>query len=380
MKRIVVAPNAFKHALDAKSVAEAISEGFRRSNLTCQLLICPIGDGGDGTCRLIHDYKSGEKQKVAVHDALGRPIESNFSIIDEGETAVIEMADSVGLRQLDVSDYRPLGATSIGTGEVIKKALDSGVSKIILGMGGSATIDGGCGLLYALGMRFLNKNGESLYPIPQMLANVVTVAVDTIDDRLLSCELIILCDVENRLLGKNGAAAVFGAQKGAGLSDINSLEKFLEKWRNIGLEMTGKDMNSIIAGGTAGGAAAGMYVYADAQLVNGIDFYLDLIGFEALLADADLLITGEGSIDKQTLGGKGPFGVAQRAKNKSIPVIGFTGFSVEEDSPELTALFNEIVPISSADVSLELALKNTGENLIETAKKLGDRLAHTLKE
>lgn len=377
MKRIVVAPNAFKHALDAKSVAEAITEGLLRSNFPCEIITCPIGDGGDGTCRLIHDYKSGERQKVWVHDALGRTIVSTFSMIDDGETAVIEMADSTGLRQLEPSDYHPLDATSIGTGEVIKKALDSGVSKIILGMGGSATIDGGCGILYALGMRFLDKKGKSLYPSPRMLADVVTVVVDTIDDRLLNCELIILCDVENKLLGKNGAASVFGPQKGAGHSEINSLAHFLEKCRNIGLEMTGKDMNGVIGGGTAGGAAAGMYVYADAELVNGIDFYLDLIGFEALLADIDLLITGEGSIDKQTLGGKGPFGVARRARGKGISVIGFTGFPNEEEIPELTALFNEILPISSAHVSLESALKNTRENLIETAKKLGDKLAST---
>jgi glycerate kinase len=372
---ILIAPNAFKNSLDALAVAKAIGEGLQQSKLNCSFECFPIGDGGDGTAELIVQKHNGTIINVEVHDALGRKIIASFGLIDKGNTAVIELANASGIRLLQPHELNPLHATTYGTGELIKHALDKGVSKIILCIGGSATVDGGTGILQALGIRFLNNENEILKGLPESLINLASINFSGLDKRILNCELIILCDVENKLLGENGAAKIFGPQKGASAEDVQKLENALTKFRGIALHETGKDMATIEHGGAAGGVAAALSVFCNAKLVNGIDYFLTINSFDEALQKANLVITGEGSINAQTLAGKGPYGVALRAKQKNIPVIGMAGKVPLTTDAELQKYFDVLLAINNEPFEISMAIKNTKDNLVRTAKAIGDLLA-----
>jgi glycerate kinase len=242
-------------------------------------------------------------------------------------------------------------------------------------MGGSATVDGGCGILMALGVRFLDAGGKELAGLPETLAGLHTIDVSHVDERVLNCELTILCDVDNSLLGEKGAAAVFGPQKGASQSDVQKLEAALANFRKVALEQTGRDMAAIKYGGTAGGAAAGLHALLNAKLVNGIDYFLELTGFEQALNQADLVLTGEGSIDEQTLQGKGPFGVASKAKEKGIPVIGLAGKVPLHPPKAMQDYFTALFPIGNGPLDLPDALLMTEPNLTRTAKEIGNLIS-----
>ena len=372
---ILIAPNAFKNSLDATNVADAINEGLRQSHLNCTSKCFPVGDGGDGTGALLIQHCNGTIIKTEVQDPLGRKIPSSFGLIDKGKTAVIEMADASGLRLLKANEFDPLHTSSAGTGELIKQALDRNVNKILICIGGSATVDGGAGILQALGFRFLDKHKKEINNIPEKLADLDSIELSGIDQRLNNCELVLLCDVENKLLGNQGAAAVFGPQKGASPAAIKKLEASLSKLKDIVLQQTGKDISLIKHGGAAGGVAAGLSALLNAQPVNGIDHFLSLTGFDAELEKADLVITGEGSMDIQTLQGKGPFGVAVRAKKKKVPVIGLAGKIPLEIPADLKKYFDILFSINHEAMELAEALKHTRENLIRTAEAAGDTLA-----
>jgi len=372
---IVIAPNAFKNSLDAAGVAEAIRSGLELSRLNCTTTCFPIADGGDGTAALVIEKYKGTVIAVDVHDPLGRKVRSSFGLIDNGKTAVIEMADASGVRLLKKNELQPMQASSYGTGELIKSALDRGVGKIILGMGGSATVDGGCGILNALGITFLGPAGERLTAVPEDLQKMTSVDASALDPRIVDCEIVILCDVNNKLLGPNGAATVFGPQKGASPKDVVLLNLFLEKFSNITAVQTGVDMVGVDHSGTAGGAAAGLHSWLNAKLVNGIDYFLSLTNFDKVLENCDVVITGEGSIDAQTLEGKGPFGVAVKAKNQNIPVIGMAGKIPLVPNAELNKYFDVLVSINHTTADLEIAMKNTRANLISIATSIGDQIA-----
>jgi glycerate kinase len=372
---ILIAPNAFKNSLSAQAASKALQRGLLESKLVCTTECFPIADGGDGTGDLIMHKCNGTLVNVTVNDPLGRPIEASFGLIDNGSTAVIEMANASGLRLLKQDELNPLKATTFGTGQMMKAALDQGVDKIILAMGGSATVDGGCGILSALGVQFLDVDGNSLYPAPESLIHLATIDTSKIDTRILNTEIIVICDVDNRLLGAQGAAAVFGPQKGASPADVILLEKVLAKFNEITLELFGKDMATLKYGGAAGGSTAGIYAFLNAQLVNGIDYFLKLTGFDTSLQKADVVITGEGSIDEQTLQGKGPFGVAYLAKARNIPVIGVAGKLPINESPELREYFNVLLAIGNEPANLVMAMANTTENLIRMGREIGGFLA-----
>ncbi len=372
---ILVAPNAFKNSLDATSVAEAIGKGLQQSRLNCSAEYFPVGDGGDGTAILIIQKQNGNIINVEVNDALGRKINTSFGLIDNDKTAVIELADASGIRLLKQSELNPLHATTYGTGELIKHALDNQVSKIILCIGGSATVDGGTGILQALGIKFLNSKKEVLEDLPMNLIDLALIDISGLDKRILNCEFIILCDVENTLLGENGAAKIFGPQKGASGQDIQKLEAALTRFRDITLGTTGMDMATIKYGGAAGGVAAALSVYCNAKPVNGIDYFLAITSFDKTLQKADLVITGEGKIDDQTVHGKGPFGVALKAKEKNIPVIGIAGDVPLESNILLQRYFDVLVPINNSADDIIAAIQNTKINLVRTGKIIGDLLA-----
>jgi glycerate kinase len=246
----------------------------------------------------------------------------------------------------------PLLASSFGTGEQMKFVLENGVKNIIIGMGGSATVDGGCGILAALGVRFLNAEGEDLICLPRDLKYLHSIDASDLEPRLSECVITILCDVDNKLLGQQGAAKIFGPQKGASAETVSELDECLARFAKVALEHTSKDMAAIKYGGTAGGAAAGLYALLNAQLVNGIDYFLDLTQLDLSLERADLVITGEGSIDEQTLQGKGPFGVAKRAKQRGLPVIGIAGKVPLHINEALHEYFDILVPISHEPLNI----------------------------
>lgn len=371
---ILIAPNAFKNSLNATAVADRIREGLLQSKLNCTCACFPVADGGDGTAELIIQQCGGEIITVEVYDPLGRKIQASFGLIEEGNTAVIEMADASGLRLLNADELNPLHASTYGTGELVRAALDKGVSKIIMGIGGSATVDGAVGMLQALGIRFTDAHGNDLKGMPESLVDLDVVDLSGFDKRILNCELVILCDVENTLLGANGAASVFGPQKGAVGDNIQKLERSLIKFRDVTFSQTGFDMAVIKHGGAAGGTAAGLAAFVNASLVNGIDHFLYITGFEEALSNADLVITGEGSIDEQTLHGKGPFGVAQKAKEKKIPVIGLAGKVPIETNVQLQQYFDVLLSVNHEPGDLAMLMKHTAANLVRTAKAIGDLL------
>lgn len=372
---ILIAPNAFKNSLDAVAAAEAIRNGLRQSKLKCTCECFPVGDGGDGTAILLIQKCGGTIIPAEVHDPLGRKIRAAFGLIDNGNTAVIEMADASGLRLLRHEEFDPLHATTFGTGELIRCALDRGINKIIIGIGGSATVDGATGILQALGVRFLNAGGKILSNLPEDLGDLESIDLSGLDQRISRCALAVLCDVENSLLGEEGAAKVFGPQKGATGPAIKKLEAALAKLRDVLFRQTGKDLAVIKHGGAAGGVAAGLQGFLNATLVKGIDYFLDITGFEDALQKADLVITGEGNIDEQTLRGKGPFGVALRAREKNVPVIGLAGrVALEADAP-LRQYFIQLLAIGHAPVEMDKAMQNTAQDLQRTAMELGNQLA-----
>ncbi len=372
---ILISPNAFKNSLDAGSVADAIEMGLQSSRLLFTSEKIPVGDGGDGTGELIIKQSNGTHVTGRVHDPLGKIIDSSFGLINDHNTAVIEMANASGIRLLERSALNPLKTSSYGTGEQIKAALEKGAKKIIIGMGGSATVDGGAGILQALGVKFLNVSGELLFPNPENLVALRDIDTTGIDKRILDMEVVVMCDVQNKLLGDKGAANVFGPQKGATAEGLVVLEAYLTQFAEIVYRITGKKIDAINGGGTAGGAAAGLHAFLNARLVSGIDYYLESVGFEKSLSKADLVITAEGSIDEQSLEGKAPFGVALRAKEKGIPVIGMAGKVPLDTSHALNQYFDVLLSITQEPLTLTEALKYTHQNLVRVACQLGNLLA-----
>ncbi|WP_257669634.1 glycerate kinase family protein [Parapedobacter tibetensis] len=372
---ILVAPNAFKHALDAKEAAKAIQRGLLASKLSCTCECFPVGDGGNGTCRLIGDRLQGKIVNTPVKDPLGRPISASFGWIDHGRTAIIEMADASGLHLLEQNELDPLHANAYGTGQLIKAALEIGARKIIVGMGGSATVDGGSGILAALGVCFLDEDGEEIMDLPFGLQKLHAIDRSAMDKRLQECELTILCDVTNPLLGENGAAHIFGPQKGATPEMVETLEAILQHYAAVILSETGTAISTMASGGVAGGASAGLKGVLNAELVNGIDYFLELTQFDKSLLKSDWVITGEGSIDSQTLQGKGPYGVAKRAKRFGVSVIGLAGSIPMEIDDELSHYFDVLLAIGNEPSSLAEALATTSQNLSRVAMQLGNLLA-----
>ena len=372
---ILIAPNAFKNSITAQAAANALQRGLLKSKLHFTAECFPIADGGDGTGDLILHKCNGTLINVTVNDPIGRPIHALYGLIDNGSTAVIEMANASGLRLLKHEELNPMQASSYGTGQMMLSALDKGVDKIILAMGGSATVDGGCGILSALGVQFLDVDGNALQPTPASLIHLATIDTSKLDVRILNTEIVVICDVDNRLLGDKGAAAVFGPQKGASPDDVKQLDAILYRFNDITLEQFGKNMAELKYGGAAGGATAGIHAFLNAQLVNGIDYFLKLTNFDASLQKANVVITGEGSIDEQTLQGKGPFGVAYLAKQRNIPVIGVAGKIPLQENVELREYFNVLLAIGNEPADLTTAMQNTTENLVRVGGEIGGFLA-----
>lgn len=371
---VIIAPNTFKNSLSAFDVAEAIKAGFVKSGLAASYTLFPIADGGEGITDILVRQLNGHLAPAKVQDALGREIKTSYGLIKNNTTAVIELARASGLSWLKKEELDPLRASTFGTGQLIIQALDKGIRHLVMGLGNSATIDGGMGMLTALGVRFLNKDGQLIKPGAGGLINLHTIDLSELDERLQDCGITVACDVENTLLGETGAAQVFGPQKGANPETVLLLEQGLTRLNQVVKEQLGIDMAGILHGGAAGGTAATLSAILKAQLVPGVDYLMDLTGFADFLSKADLLVTAEGGLDEQTLAGKGPYGVARRAKAKNIPVIALAGQIPATLDLARFKYFDAVFPIGTGPVALEEAILQTSKNLTRTAWQIGNLL------
>lgn len=348
--KIVCAPNALKGTLSASDAARAIAAGVRRVLPSAAVLEVPIADGGDGTARLILEALGGAQRLVPALDPLGRARPAPFGLLDDGKTLVVDVASASGLALLAREERDARKASSFGTGELLRAGLETGARKVILGVGGSATVDGGAGLLRALGVRFYDACGEELPPGGAALTELATIDLSQLAPGVREAEFTIACDVENALLGPAGAAPVFGPQKGASAGDVVELEKGLERLAQVLEATTGRDVRSLRYGGAAGGIAASLHALLGARLTSGIDLVLDLVGFDELARGADLVLTAEGALDRSSLGHKGPVGVARRAGRFGVPAVALVG-SLDPGIAMSDTPFVRVIPVSPPGTS-----------------------------
>lgn len=324
--KIVIAPQAFKGCASARNVAQAIAQGVRRAFPNAEIMLAPVADGGNDTLDVLLDAKGGERHHALVSDAFGEKKLVKWGILHQpSSTAVIELARICGLADVPLEKCNPLLATTFGVGEAILAAMEAGCRTIFVGLGGSATNDGGSGAARALGVKFLNVLGDELPPGGAALAALEHIDISGLDPRLQHIHLIAGCDVINPLLGPQGATAVFSPQKGAAPPMVAILEHAMQHFAEIIHRQFGIDVRDLTYGGAAGGAAAGMHALLNAELVSGCEWILKEIGFDHLLDGCDLVIVGEGRMDFQTVSHKAPWVVAQAAKARQIPVIAITG-------------------------------------------------------
>jgi glycerate kinase len=323
--KIVIAPDSFKESLTALAVANEIEAGFREFFPDAQYVKLPVADGGEGTVQAMIDASGGRRVELQVTGPLGEPVSAFYGLMGDGATAVIEMAAASGLELVPPARRNPLHTTSYGTGQLILNALDAGARRFVLGVGGSATNDGGAGMLQALGGRLLDAAGADLNAGGGALAALARIDLSTLDARIKDCVFDVACDVTNPLVGPQGASAIFGPQKGATPEMVERLDANLRHYAEVIVRELGQDVAAIPGAGAGGGIGAGMMVFLGGRLRPGSEIVTAAVGLDAAVADADLVITGEGRIDGQTIHGKTPIGVARVAQRHGKPVIAIAG-------------------------------------------------------
>ncbi|MGB3586055.1 MAG: glycerate kinase, partial [Tunicatimonas sp.] len=346
--------------------------GLEQSKLHPECTLQPIADGGDGMLEVMLSQTNSQKKYATVEDPLGRPVQAAYGLIQNGKTAVIEMAEASGLRLLTADERDPRKTSTFGTGQLIQEALNQGVDEIVLGVGGSATVDGGLGIAQALGAKLKDEHGNEIPRGADGLAVLYSIDVSGLDSRLEHCRITVPCDVTNTLVG---AAEVFGPQKGASPELVVEIERHFLRYSSLVQKHLRKEIARLPRGGAAGGVAAALYAFFGADLVNGTEFLLAKTGFQTALDQADLLITTEGALDQQTQGGKGPFYVAQQAKAQQKPVIILVGSVPKDYAPKNYLEYDAIFPIGPRPQLLSEALANTAKNLERTAYQIGNLLA-----
>nr|WP_194746087.1 glycerate kinase [Staphylococcus chromogenes] len=364
MKRLLIALDSFKESMTALEAANAIESGFQQvfgNEIAC--IKIPMADGGEGTTQSLHDALQGRWRTVTVTDPLGRPIQATYSIANKGKTAVIEMASASGLGLIARDERNPLKTTTFGTGELVLDALNQGVTHIILGIGGSATNDGGAGFIQALGGRLLDKQGQDLPFGGAALAQLATIDLTHFDPRLKEITFEVACDVDNPLLGDRGATMIYGPQKGALAEEIQSLESALYHYN----EVIQRDLHQYIAhepgAGAAGGLGAALLATINVQLRPGIDIVLEMTRFKHHVLNCDLVITGEGKIDAQTIYGKTPIGIAKVAQSYYKPVIAVVGMLGEGHEAVYDYGIDAVFSLVPGPISLETALDQGPQHL-----------------
>ncbi|MFA3759309.1 glycerate kinase [Yersinia sp. 2466 StPb PI] len=373
--KIVIAPDSYKESLSALDVAVQIEAGFRTQFPDAQYIKLPVADGGEGTVEAMVSATTGRIIQVNVTGPLGDEVAAFYGISGDEKSAFIEMAAASGLELVPPELRNPLKTTSYGTGELICNALDQGVKHIIIGIGGSATNDGGAGMVQALGVKLLDKQGKQIGFGGGKLAELDVIDISGLDPRIKQCQIDVACDVTNPLTGSEGASAIFGRQKGATPEMVSQLDDGLQHYAGIIKRYLDIDVDQVEGAGAAGGLGAALLAFCGATLSPGIDIVTDALGLDALVRDATFVITGEGRIDSQTIHGKVPIGVARVAKRYNKPVIGIAG-SLTDDvdvvyEHGLDAVFSVIYSICT----LEQALDNAAANVFMTARNIAATLA-----
>jgi glycerate kinase len=373
MMKIVIAPDSFKESLDALTVATCIENGFSQIFTEAQFVKLPLADGGEGTVDVLLNALQGEKKFSQVSGPLKAVVNAYWALVDNNSTALIEVAQASGLDLLNPEQRNPAITTTYGTGELIKHALDLGATKIILGLGGSATNDAGAGIVQALGGKLLDVQGKSIGEGGLALQKLHSIDLKEVDERFKTIELIVACDVDNPLCGKNGASYIFGPQKGADKQAVEELDNALLNFAQVASGILGVNHADSPGFGAAGGIPLGLSLLFNLQIKPGIEMVLDAVGADEVLIGADLVITGEGQMDNQTLQGKTPYGIAKRAQLLGIPVIaiaGSLGQEVEALYPKITGVFGSV----RSPQTLQQVLLEADKNLIRTARNIAAML------
>ncbi|WP_068505323.1 glycerate kinase family protein [Paenibacillus kribbensis] len=325
-KTFVLAPDSFKESMTAKEVCIAMEKGLRKVYPAANYVHIPMADGGEGTVQSLVDATDGQLRYLEVTGPLGEPVTAAYGLLGDGTTAAIEMASASGIHLVNKDNKNPLKTTTYGTGELIRECLNQGIRKIIIGIGGSATNDGGTGMAEALGARFLDAKGNTLPRGGGSLGELASIDISSLDERLQQVQLIVACDVTNPLCGEHGASHVFGPQKGATPEMVQQLDANLVHYADVVKRQLGKDVRDLPGAGAAGGLGAGLLIFTQASLQKGIEIVIEYTGLKQKLANADIVFTGEGGIDFQTKFGKTPYGVAQAAKQSGKKVIAVAGY------------------------------------------------------
>ena len=361
--RILIAPDKFKGSLGAQEVAENIATGLRSVLPDAEIRILPVADGGEGTAAAICSAVHGRWHEGDVHDAYGRSVRARFATLDEGGTAVLEASEAIGLWRIPAEKRDPMQASSFGAGELLLHAVRSGARKVIIGLGGSATNDGGFGLARALGFRFLDRNHAELCGPVSDLLQLARIERPTLSEWPA---IVGAVDVLNPLLGATGATQVFGSQKGASPTDLEVFERALTRLADVVKAETGHDQREVAGAGAAGGLGFGLLTFASASVRPGFDMVSEYVGLEEAVCTADLIITGEGRLDSQTIAGKAPAGVARLARKYGKRCDAIVGSA----TPDATALFERVVQLAVPPVTPELAIRDAARLLQSRARDL----------
>jgi glycerate 2-kinase len=364
--RIILAPDSYKGSLSAVGVADAMERGILQVFPDAEIIKFPIADGGEGTVDALVTATCGRIVTTTVRGPLGEPVDANWGVFGDGSTAVIEMATASGLTLVSRERRNPRITSTFGTGELIKAALDAGLRKIIIGIGGSATNDGGSGMARALGVRFLDSDGNDLPEGGAALSRLASIDMTGADPRLAETVIQVACDVNNPLCGEKGASAVYGPQKGATPDMVKELDQALGQYARVVEQAIGRKLSDQPGTGAAGGLGAGLLYFTRASLLPGVKIVLDAVGFAEAVQQADLVFTGEGCTDSQTAHGKAPLGVAMLARNSGVPVICLSGGLGAGAEHVLEHGIDALLGIVSSPMPLEDCMLRADE-LIETA-------------
>jgi glycerate 2-kinase len=367
--KIVIAPDSFKESLSAPKVAAAIARGFVQASPDVRCVCIPMADGGEGTVEAILAATGGESRVNVVEDALGRPIQAQWGWLP-GKIAIIEMACAAGLEHIAVADRDPLRASSLGVGQLMGHALDMGAQHIVLGLGGSATNDGGAGMLQALGLALLDAQGMALAPGGAALAKLAHIDSSRLDARLKNVEITIASDVNNPLCGPKGASAVFGPQKGVTADQVMTLDRALAHFADLCAQFLGQDHRQDPGSGAAGGLGFAARAWMQARFRPGVEVVAELGGLASAIQDAQLVITGEGRMDAQTLHGKTPMGVAKIAQAAGVPVIAIAGSLGEGYQALYQSGIVAAFSLVSGPMTLEHACANAEQLLNDRAQDI----------
>ncbi len=370
--RVLCCPDSFKESMSAVEAAAALARGVERVWPDADVVSCPLADGGEGTVSALMAAMGGELLQIPTSDALGNPIVGTIGFVPERSLAVVEVASACGIELIPPDRRDAEAASTFGVGQLLLAALELGAREVIVGLGGSATTDAGSGMLAALGVRFRDADGVELSPGGASLERLAEVDISGLDARLAGIRWRAACDVDNPLLGSEGAAVVFAPQKGASPESVVRLDAALSRWADVTEDALGVSVRDLPGAGAAGGLGAAFVAFLAADLTPGIDLVLDAVGFESLVGGVDVVFTGEGSVDSQSSSGKVPWGVARRAAQVGVPVIVFGGrVDPDVEIPGVAALVSILHDVTDLSVALEQGTENLERAAATVCRLLG---------